>query len=413
MSIEKKIKVLTINWTNEDGSTVKIIRDIEEYTKDRCEYYHCYQVGEPSAENHYRVSSWNITKFYYAWARVIGVKYGTGTIPTIGLIRYIDKIQPDVIHVHCPNFYNINLYYLFNHLKKKKYPVVITNHAEFFYTGNCAYSNECNGYMDGCQHCKKIFDTKHPYLWNRTHYEWKKMKSAFSKADYFRMTVVSNWQMQRIKTSPITKNIPVNLIENGVNTTIFRCRDDVKMKNELIEKKIEYKGVILHVTSNFSDNKADMKGGHFIIDMARQMQDYLFVVAGNKNVSDQCQLSDNMILLGNVIDQNLLSEYYNLANLTILTSKRETFGMACAESLACGTPVVGFKSGGTESIALDEYSEFVEYGDLNTLIETVKVWQGKKASLKSDIEIKAKERYSVERMASEFYEIYQNAMTLA
>lgn len=41
--------------------------------------------------------------------------------------------------------------------------------------------------------------------------------------------------------------------------------------------------------------------------------------------------------------------------------------MVTAESLCCGTPVVGFKAGAPEQIAIKEFSEFVEYGDLNSL----------------------------------------------
>ncbi len=34
--------------------------------------------------------------------------------------------------------------------------------------------------------------------------------------------------------------------------------------------------------------------------------------------------------------------------------------MVTAESLCCGTPVVGFTAGGPESIAIDAFSNFVE-----------------------------------------------------
>ena len=45
--------------------------------------------------------------------------------------------------------------------------------------------------------------------------------------------------------------------------------------------------------------------------------------------------------------------------------------MICAESLCCGTPVIGFRAGAPERIALKEYSDFVQYGDLNSLKEKV------------------------------------------
>lgn len=400
----KKCKVLTINWTGIEGSTHKLIKDIEERTKDSCEYFHCYQVGERGHGNCFLVAPWNVTRAYYGIARVVGLKYGVGTLPTIGLLRYINQIKPDVIHVHCPNFYNINLYMLFDYLKRKSYPVIITNHAEFFYTGNCAHAFECNGYMSGCKKCTHVFDTRHKYLLNRTHHEWKKMRNAFKNADHFIMTVVSQWQADRVRTSPIARSLPIKLIENAVNTDIFRKKEVTHVLADRFD--ITNNKIILHVTSCFSDDVNDVKGGHYIIDLAKEMQDSLFLIAGNIQLRRPGDLSSNVILLGNVLDQESLSDYYNIADLTVLTSRRETFGMACAESMVCGTPVVGFKAGGTESIAIPRFSEFVEYGNVHALKQTIYSWIDKKASMKDELAAEAAERYSAERMAKQYLELY-------
>ena len=89
------------------------------------------------------------------------------------------------------------------------------------------------------------------------------------------------------------------------------------------------------------------------------------VVAGPYQTN--IELPNDMIMLGKITDQELLAKYYSMADVTLLTSKKETFSMVTAESLCCGTPVVGFKAGAPEQIAIKEFSEFVEYGDLNSL----------------------------------------------
>lgn len=401
--MEKKPKVLTINWTETEGSTVKLICDIENHTKDSYEYYHCYQVGEKTNKNNYLVAPWFITKCYYGWARVVGLKYGVGSLPTLKLIRHIECVKPDLIHVHCPNFYNINLYMLFHYLKKKKYPVVITNHAEFFYTGNCAHAFECEGYLNGCKHCTRIFDVKHKYLFNRTHTEWKRMKQVFEDAPNFVATVVSPWQRTRINGSPVMKHIPVYVVENGIDTDIFKRKE---LNKTLVEHlQTTGKKVVLNVTSSFC-NEFDGKGGGYFIEIARRMPQYIFLVAGNARLSVTDLLSENLIVLGNVLDQDLLADYYNLADLTVLTSRRETYGMTCAESMACGTPVVAFEAGGTESIAIPEYSQFVEFGNIDEMMKAIEEWIDKKAAITDCLESEAKERYSVERMARQFQNIY-------
>ena len=45
--------------------------------------------------------------------------------------------------------------------------------------------------------------------------------------------------------------------------------------------------------------------------------------------------------------------------------------MIVAESLCCGTPIVGFQAGGPELIAIKEYSDFVEYGDVYNLYKLI------------------------------------------
>ena len=112
------ISVLTVNWTNSEGGTVGIINCIENRLSDRCRFIHCFQVGDLKNESDFRVAPWIKTKGYYLLSRLTGIKYGLGNIPTAKLIRYIKRVNPDIVHIHCPNFYSINLYKLFKYLKE-------------------------------------------------------------------------------------------------------------------------------------------------------------------------------------------------------------------------------------------------------------------------------------------------------
>lgn len=184
------MKILTINWSISDGSIAQIIHDIENGTKGKCEFIHCYQIGEKSSLNNYLVTSRYITRFYYGLSRVIGLKYGLGILPTLKLLNYIANKKPDMIHIHCPNMYTVNLYFLLNRLKRRGIPIVITNHAEFFYTGNCSYALDCTGYLNGCKKCNRVFDTCHRYYFNWTNLEWKLMKKAFTNFSQLKMVEI-------------------------------------------------------------------------------------------------------------------------------------------------------------------------------------------------------------------------------
>jgi glycosyltransferase involved in cell wall biosynthesis len=116
-----------------------------------------------------------------------------------------------------------------------------------------------------------------------------------------------------------------------------------------------------------------------------------------------------MIVLGSVEDSTYLSQLYSAADMTILTSKKETFSMVCAESLSCGTPVVGFKAGAPEQISLSEYSEFVEHGDMEALQSSVEKLLNTKFN-HQDISQAASATYAKEVMAENYIRTYQQLL---
>ena len=129
-----------------------------------------------------------------------------------------------------------------------------------------------------------------------------------------------------------------------------------------------------------------------------------FVVAGSH--PEGLKVPPNVILLGKVSDQELLAKYYSMADVTLLTSKKETFSMVTAESLCCGTPVVGFKAGAPEQIAIPEYSSFVDFGDLESLHEEMKKLLAE-SFLKIDIALTSNCKYAKQTMTENYLKIYE------
>ena len=111
--------------------------------------------------------------------------------------------------------------------------------------------------------------------------------------------------------------------------------------------------------------------------------------------------------MGRAKSQIELAQLYSESDLTILLSKRETFSMVTAESLCCGTPVVGFTAGGTESIAIDAFSNFVEYGNIKLLADALINWNSSSYYKQAISEISGRE-YSQENMANKFLNIYSS-----
>jgi glycosyltransferase involved in cell wall biosynthesis len=236
------------------------------------------------------------------------------------------------------------------------------------------------------------------------------MREAFRGFGSLHMVCVSPWQEKRLKESVICGGLPCSVIGNGIDTAVFRPSE----RGAAAQEKI----IILQVTAHFSDDPEDIKGGKYLIDLAEQLGGaYEIRVAGAVYLSQEARLPDNITLLGNISDQNRLADEYRNADLTVLTSRRETFGMACAESLCCGTPVVGFACGGTESIALPEYTGFCEFGNVEALREEVLGMGSRKRTMsaqEADMMARlAAETYAKRTMADAYDKLYQELIESA
>jgi len=333
--------------------------------------------------------------------------YGGCFFSTNKLISVIKKEKPDIVHLHCINGYFVNIYRLITWLKKNKIKTVLTLHAEFMHTANCGYALECENWRNGCGNCpRRRRETKSLFIDN-TALSWKKMKKAFDGfGENLIVVSVSQWLMGRAKQSPILEDKTHTVVLNGVNTEIFKRTDTAELRKKL---GLNDEKVALFVTSSFSLEPNHIKGGYYVVELAKRLPDVKFVIVGNKNSDNDVCLPENVLNIGRVDGQEELTRYYAMADVTLLPSKKETFSMVTAESLCCGTPVVGFKAGGPETIALEEYSTFVDYADIDAFENALKNELERKCDA-FEISQKAKAKYKNSEMTAGYIEVYNRLL---
>lgn len=400
------MKILQVNSVYRKGSTGKIVYDIHtELLLRGIDSVVCYgrgaKVGEP---NVYKVCSEWYSKLNNLWSRITGVMYGGLWLSTHGLINIIEIEKPDVVHLHCINGNFVNIYKIVNYLNGHKIKTVLSLHAEFMHTANCGHAFECEKWKTGCGHCPRCRQETKSWFIDGTHRSWQLMKQAFDGfGKNLIVTSVSPWLEGRAKQSPILADARHITVLNGLDTTVFHLYDKALCRKEFnipLDKK-----VVFHATPSFNTEKGHIKGGWYVCEVAKQMPDVQFVVAGSyaKNI----EVPQNVMLLGQVCNQADLAKLYSLADVTILTSRRETFSMVTAESLCCGTPVVGFKAGAPEEIALQAYSQFVEYGDMKECKKALYKFISMEWD-KSRIEHEAHAKFSREVMTNTYIDVYKS-----
>lgn len=352
------MKTLLINTVQSKGSTGNIVTSLYRgYKELGHDTYLIYGRGPKGKEdNVYKVTLELESKLHHLISLFTGNMYGGMYLSTRRIISRIKKINPDVIHIHLLNGYYVNVYRLISWLKKQPYKVILTMHADFMMSANCGIAMDCEKWRTNeCKGCQYVKSFNGRYSLNRTHHFYKKMYKAFKDYPKDRLTItgVSPWLVGRIKSSPIYKGFNVQTVLNPVDE-YFLEKVDVKKNDKQV----------LFVTPDYYD---ELKGSKYLVELASKMKDYHFIVVDAKE--QEIDKLDNMEVIYHP-SRERLRELYQSSRCTLLLSKRETFSMVALESIASDTPVTGFKNGGTESWLGED--NFVEYGDISLLIDSIK-----------------------------------------
>jgi len=336
----------------------------------------------------------------------VGTKLMTGEI-----IMVIKDMKPDIVHVHAVNDDFVNYKKLFKYLSKHNIKTVYTNHSEWMYVGSCGgHAYSCTKYIS-----EKCFACPRNYSNACVTFNLKnKLISSFKKENLV-ITSVSPWLDERSRNSMIFKDYSNNVVLNGNDIgsyepsfnsvdeflVNYKTKDNKEGSSNNEDKPIYIK-TVLFVTPSLSN---ELKGFRYVIELANKNPSIHFVAVSLQN-DWKDTIPNNITLITGGVSKNDLATLYTYSDLTILTSEQETFSMPVAESLTCGTPVVGFLAGGPESIALGNgASSFVKYGDIEALnIEMNNML--KKKFKKEAIKKVAIEKYSVETMAKEYRKVY-------
>lgn len=406
------MKILQVNCVYKKGSTGKIMYDVHKCLQiEGHESVVCYGRGELISEPHvYKFCSEAESKFYHLLNKFGWLMYAVCPIATRRLIRIIKNEQPNIVHLHCINGYSVDIYKLLKFLGRSNIKTMVTHHAEFYYTGSCGHAYDCEKFEQepGCHSCPILCEATGNNRFDRTNIAWRKMKKAFSyfKSENILFTAVSPWVVSRSQLSPVCNQFTCRWVTNGLETSIFKpaTTDEV----EGIRARLPHTDgkIILHVSASFTTSKNHIKGGYYIKQLAEEMPQHLFVVVASflGNIEG---LPKNVYVWGRSNGQKELAVLYTAADITVIASKRETFSMIVAESLSCGTPVAGFLAGGPESIAIPEFTRFVEYGHLRELKGAVEDLLSNDYNAE-EISQKAHEKYSKETMTQRYIKSYND-----
>lgn len=294
-------------------------------------------------------------------SRAVGLNGWWNRAATHRLLRYLDAVQPDLIHLHALHGYYLNFHELFDYINEKKIPCVWTFHDCHAFVGNCGYFFECDRWKNGCGHCPDIHRYPKSQFFDLTHYMWEKKKEWFTESDSRKVIVTpSDWLTTVAKQSFFAK-YPCVTVHNGIDVTGTFYPRDKKACRQKYGYAPEEK-LVLGIAVGYSDPR---KGAKYILNAARELngEAKVILIGWEKQNNALLEGLDNVVALPAMKNVEKLAEYYSMADVFVLPSLAENYATVTLESMACGTPVVGFDAGGIPEQLTDHKGITVKAGD--------------------------------------------------
>ena len=192
---------------------------------------------------------------------------------------------------------------------------------------------------------------------------YKQKKEAFAGLG---MTIVtpSHWLAGLVKES-FLKDYPVQVIHNGIDLNVFQPRpSNFREKYHIAQDKFLLLGVAVQWVPR--------KGADAMIRLAQKLnpEKFQIVLVGTDDTIDQ-QLPSNIISIHRTSNQTELAEIYTAADLFVNPTREDTFPTVNMESLACGTPVLTYRTGGSPEMLDDSTGKVVDCDDEEALYQAV------------------------------------------
>ena len=278
------MKIIQINATfRNGGSTGRIAYDL--MLLQICEGFEAYaaygyETGAEHIDNTICLQgSWQ-RKFNILRTRLFDHHGFYNEAETRKLIRWMDEIHPDIIHLHNIHNHYVNVKMLFDYIKKKNIPVVWTLHDCWTMTGHCSHFDyaKCDKWKTECHSCKLLKEYPPTWFFDKSRQNYRDKKQCFTGVEKLIVVSPSEWLAGIVRQSYL-REYDVRVINNGVDTSVFdpdACNSDIDVKSKL---GIQGKKMILALMSVWQKNK----GTEYISKLADFLNnDEVLVVVGLK-----------------------------------------------------------------------------------------------------------------------------------
>ncbi len=396
------MRVLQINAVYAQRSTGIIVKDInDELIRRGYESHIAYAISNYHPKNGYKIGNKLDYKIHALLTRLLGKQGYFSIISTRRFLRYIDRIKPDIVHLHNLHSNYINLNILLEYLEHESIHTVITLHDCWFFTGKCFHYQvaKCDRFKDSCGDCPLIKKDVPSWFFDPTAKVLSDKKKLFNNIKSLTVVGVSNWISNEAKQG-IFKDKGVVTIHNGVDINIFRptpseMREKLGLKDEF---------VILGSADKWL-NPLNREAFKYILSSITP--DMKIVIFGC-NKDQQKQLPESVIGIGYITDRDEMAKLYSMSDVFVNITLEDSLPTVNIEAQACGTPVITYKSGGSPETISERTGIVVPKGDKEGLLKAIlKIKDRGKAIYEQNCIDHVEKNFVVEDRYKEYVDLYK------
>ena len=324
------------------------------------------------------------------------------------LIKYIRSVSPDIIHLHNIHGYYLNYPILFNFLKEYGKPVVWTLHDCWPYTGHCAHYMyvKCDKWKTECHDCQQKSAYPKSMGLDRSRQNFLKKKEVFSDMKNLTIVPVSKWLEGELKDSFLSE-YTCHQIYNGIDINVFTpCLDTEKYKEAYHIPKDKH--IILGVASNwYRKGLPDFIKLFDKIDTSKAV-----IVLVGLHADEKKHLPEGIIGISRTENVNELVALYSMASVFFNPSLEDNFPTTILESLACGTPVVTYNTGGCGEALTNEIGAIVNQGDREAILAGIERFSASKSpELANACRTRIVQAFNKDERFNEYFNMYKSIIS--
>jgi putative colanic acid biosynthesis glycosyltransferase len=401
------LKILQINTTVNTGSTGRIAEEIGKLVlaKGNSSFIAFGRKENPSKS--VKIGIGNKKDFYLHTLKTrLFDKHGFGSRKaTEKFLKEIAEIQPDVIHLHNVHGYYVNLQALFSFLKEFNKPIVWTLHDCWAFTGHCAHFEDinCTKWKSHCNSCPKV--KRYPASWgfDNSFNNFAEKKKLFSACD-LHIVVPSIWLHDLVSKS-FLGDFNISVIYNGVDVDTFQPSTQNKFPESY--ELVKGKKVILGVANVWQKNK----GLNDFIELSKILSDDFKIVLIGLTPPQIKELPNRMLGICRTESVTELANWYAISSVFVNPTWSDNFPTTNLEALACGTPVITYRTGGSPEAISAETGFVVDKGDINGIWDAIKeIERRERSSYKNSCRKRAEELFNKEDRFQEYLDLYEKLL---